>query len=115
MCSSDLALPEKYPTTTNYYKLLFNGELGFTKVAQFSSYPCLLPKRLPSNYLEATPPLRPNMLRLTQTNDCFAAIADDGAEEAVTVYDHPVVLIFKNTDKFTPEQIRTLLLKSKYQ
>jgi hypothetical protein len=109
------ALPEKYPTTTNYYKLLFNGELGFTKVAQFSSYPCLLPKRLPSNYLEATPPLRPNILQLTQTNDCFAAIADDGAEEAVTVYDHPVVLIFKNTDKFTPEQIRTLLLKSKYQ
>ena len=28
-----------YTITANYYKKLFNGELGFTKVAEFTSYP----------------------------------------------------------------------------
>lgn len=109
------ALPEKYPTTANYYRLLFAGELGFTKVAQFSSYPCLVPRRQQLSFIESSPPLRPSLFRLTQTNDCLLAIATDGAEEAVSVYDHPVVLIFKNTGRFTPEEIRRTLLELHYQ
>jgi hypothetical protein len=31
--------PEIYPLTTNYYKSLFDGSLGFQKVAEFTSYP----------------------------------------------------------------------------
>lgn len=32
-------LTEKYPVTSKYYKLLFNGSLGYKKVAEFSVYP----------------------------------------------------------------------------
>ncbi len=65
-------VPEKYPTTTQYYQSLFDGSLGFKKVAEFTSYPCF-------------PPLGKPWF-------CFN---DDGAEEAFTVYDHPKVMIFQ--------------------
>src|SRR3989344_5089665 len=35
-------LPEKYPITSHYYKLLFNNSLGYKKIAEFSSYPSIL-------------------------------------------------------------------------
>jgi hypothetical protein len=34
-------LPMRYPMTTRYYELLFAGELGFEKAAEFHSYPRL--------------------------------------------------------------------------
>ncbi|MBU2577223.1 glycosyltransferase family 39 protein [Patescibacteria group bacterium] len=64
--------PEYYPQTTKYYKNLFDGSLGFKKVAEFSSYPCF-------------PPFGKALF-------CFN---DDSSEEAFTVYDHPKVMIFK--------------------
>lgn len=64
--------PERcYPLTTEYYEQLFAGQLGFTKVADFTSRPTL-PKWLGS--LE---------------------IVDDNADESFTVYDHPHVIIFR--------------------
>lgn len=62
-------LPNRYPVTELYYKLLFNGQLGFSKVAQVTSYPTFL-----------------------------GISADDHlADETFTVYDHPKVMIFKKT------------------
>ena len=55
-----------FPQTTQYYQSLFDGSLGFHKIAEFSSYPCLF-------------------------NFC---LNDDSSEEAFTVYDHPKVIIF---------------------
>src|SRR5215212_2046949 len=62
-------LPERYPMTSEYYRMLFSGELGFELVKTFAS--------------------RPHFLGLE--------LNDDNAEEAFTVYDHPKVLIFKKT------------------
>ena len=61
-----------FSKTTLFYKSLFNGSLGFTKIAEFSSYPCLPSIGMPQFCLN-----------------------DDSAEEAFTVYDHPKVIIFK--------------------
>ena len=66
-------LPMRYPLTTKYYQWLFDGTLGFEKVAEFTS--------------------RPQLLGIQ--------IDDDNAEEAFTVYDHPKVLIFKKTAKYS--------------
>lgn len=60
-----------YPQTADYYQQLFNGSLGFVKVAEFAVYPSL------SIY----------DLRLT--------INDIAADESFSVYDHPKVMIFK--------------------
>jgi hypothetical protein len=58
-----------YPQTALYYKKLFNGELGFKKIAEFTVYPTI-----PFTSL---------------------AIIDQGADESFTVYDHPKIIIFK--------------------
>ncbi|MEN9407223.1 MAG: hypothetical protein RLZZ455_439 [Candidatus Parcubacteria bacterium] len=58
-----------YVRTTLYYQSLFNGLLGFKKIAEFSSYP--------------TVPI------------LGLRINDQGADESFTVYDHPIILIFK--------------------
>ena len=64
-------LPENkcYTVTANYYKDLFSEKLGYIKVAEFSNYP----------------------------NIFGFNINDQSADESFTVYDHPKVIIFKNT------------------
>jgi YYY domain-containing protein len=74
-------MPERYPMTTEYYRRLFAGELGFTHVATISSYPTLGPW----------------------------IINDDSAEEAFTVYDHPKVLIYKKDAGFSAQKAREIL------
>ncbi len=74
-------LPEKYPITSRYYKLLFSGQLGYSQIAEFSSYP--------------------NLFGLT--------INDDKSEETFQVYDHPKVIIFKNTRHFSSQTLKNIL------
>lgn len=62
-------VPEKYPITSKFYEDLFAEKLGFTKVAEITSYP--------------TVPI------------LNIKIPDDLADEVFTVYDHPKVLIYK--------------------
>lgn len=64
--------PRCYPLTTNYYRKLFKGDLGFMKIAEFTSYPRLC----------------------FSENSCFI-LPDDMADESFTVYDHPKIMIFK--------------------
>jgi hypothetical protein len=58
-----------YPRTATYYQKLFNHQLKFTKIAEFTDYP-----KVP-------------LLNIV--------IKDDNADESFTVYDHPKILIFK--------------------
>lgn len=74
-------LPLRYPLTIRYYELLLAEQLGFERVAEFSSYPRLF----------------------------GIAIPDQSAEEAFTVYDHPRVQIFQKTAAFDPDEVRRKL------
>ncbi|MFL5761404.1 MAG: DUF2298 domain-containing protein [Thermomicrobiales bacterium] len=74
-------IPERYPMTSEYYKMLFSGDLGFKQVKAFTNYPHLFGIR----------------------------VNDDSAEEAFTVYDHPKVLIFQKTDAFNRDAIEARL------
>ncbi len=60
-----------YTQTAAYYQKLFNGTLGFQKVAEFSVSPTIPLLNIPIN--------------------------DQGADESFTVYDHPKVMIFQKT------------------
>lgn len=75
-------LTKEYPLTSKYYRFLFSGRLGFEKVAEFSTYPCL-------GY-----PLR-----------CLVYLNDDAAEETFQVFDHPKIFIFKNSQRLSEAEI----------
>ena len=66
-------LPLRFPMTIRYFGALFDGSLGFRRVADFTSYPGLLGLSFP----------------------------DQGAEEAFSVYDHPRVQLFAKTPAYS--------------
>jgi 4-amino-4-deoxy-L-arabinose transferase-like glycosyltransferase/sugar lactone lactonase YvrE len=61
--------PEKFPLTNRYFYRLFAGDLGFTLIKDVASRPTLFGIGVP----------------------------DELADESFTVYDHPKVLVFRNT------------------
>lgn len=65
-------LKEKYPLLNNYYENLFSGRLGFEKVAEFNSFP-----------------------RVIFFGKKILEFPDEDAEETWTVFDHPVIRIYK--------------------
>jgi YYY domain-containing protein len=77
-------IPSVFPMSVAYYRTLFDGSLGFDLAGDFTSYPSLGPLRF----------------------------SDDRAEEQFTVYDHPRVLLFRKTKRFSRDAARKLLLAS---
>jgi YYY domain-containing protein len=69
--------PQKYPLTNNYFYQLFAGDLGYTLIYDHASRPGLFGIEFP----------------------------DELADESITVYDHPKVLIFENTGRLSAEAI----------
>ncbi len=74
--------PEKFPLTNRAFRLLFAGDLGFTLTKSFASRPSLFGLELP----------------------------DELADESLSVYDHPKILIFENRERLTASEIETRLL-----
>ncbi len=74
-------LPERYPIAVEYYRALFEGELGFELAVRFQSHP--------------------NLLGLS--------LDDSRAQEDFSVYDHPTVLIFRKADDFDEARARQRL------
>ncbi|EKE13982.1 MAG: tetratricopeptide TPR_4 [uncultured bacterium] len=66
-------LKQEYPILNKYYEDLFSGKLGFEKVAEFESFPKI-----------CWPP----------NNNCLV-FEDEQSEETWTVFDHPVIRIYK--------------------
>ncbi len=62
-------LPKRYPISTEFYRALFAGELGFVRQAEFTSYPGLFGLQ----------------------------VVDDAADESFTVYDHPKAIVWRKT------------------
>ncbi len=77
--------PARYPSTYLYFKYLFDGSLGFEKVAEFTNYPRLFGIEIP----------------------------DQGAEEAFSVYDHPKVTIWRKTAEYSHDRVMALLQPAK--
>lgn len=97
-------VPDKYPITAKFYQDVFDEKLNFKKVLEINSYPgFVIPFLKQCFYLGPT-----NFPYANQKNKWFEIdknceypgifLRDDIAEEAFTIYDHPKVLIFKNTN-----------------
>jgi YYY domain-containing protein len=105
--------PRRYPLTTEYYRRLFTGELGFKLVAAVETYPALGPFTFPDQETSQDLGLWPDPTRCPQAGvpQCRGLINVPlpPAEEAFSVYDHPRVLIFEKTPNFDPEKVRAIL------
>lgn len=69
-------LARTYPVLKKYYEDLFSGKSGFKLVAEFSSYP-----------------------RIQLFGKTILEFPDESAEETFTVFDHPVMRIYKKITK----------------
>jgi hypothetical protein len=78
-------LPGFFPVTANFYNALFNGKLGFKQIKEFHSYPTL------------------------QIGNFKLEFPDERAEETWSVFDHPVIRIFKKTQQLSLENYEKLL------
>jgi YYY domain-containing protein len=75
---------QKFPLSSNYFYLLFAGDLGYTLIYEVASRPGLLGFEFP----------------------------DELVDESFTVYDHPKVLIFRNDERLDEEELLARMLSS---
>jgi len=68
-------MPDTHPTTAKFYPLLWSGNLGFKKIAEFDSFPKIFNIK----------------------------INDEYAEETFTVFDHPHITIWKKINYYPKE------------
>jgi len=78
-------LPDQFPITANFYNRLFASQLGFQEVKIFTSYPQL---KIQGWKLE---------------------IPDEVGEETWSVFDHPVIRIYKKMIPKTKEEYELIL------
>lgn len=99
----------RYPLTSKYYKKIFTGDLGFTIAKDFVSRPALaIPIPICFNPFPLTK-YSSLSASITRCNNQNIEFIDDFAEESFTVYDHPKVLIFKNTKHLSSEEIFNII------
>lgn len=98
-------LPWRFPMTNRYYEALIGGELGFELAADFYRFPQLGPfvfndQEMPQQLVRNTN---------TQGTPPGIEVPYPKAEEAFSVYDHPRVLIFRKTERFSRTQAEAIL------
>jgi hypothetical protein len=87
-------MPERYPRTAQYYKRLFEGDLGLEPVACFSRFPHLGPFVLAD---DPTVGLGFDLPELCSPEGHWV-LRTGQLDESFVVYDHPQVLVFKSAD-----------------
>ena len=97
-------LPDEYPQSAAFLRLLFSGDLGYRVERSFSSYPSLAGFELrddPYGRAGLPDPVR------TEDNEPGRVIGLNlgYADENVIGYDHPQALVFRNVDRLTTGEI----------
>ncbi|MBI4313115.1 MAG: glycosyltransferase family 39 protein [Chloroflexi bacterium] len=101
--------PDRYPYSSAYYHALFRGDLGYELAAGFSRYPSLLGVAfIDDPFTRAGIPTPAGLGRQKTLLTLRLGYADN---DAIT-YDHPLVLVFRNTGGLTAEQITERILKA---
>lgn len=96
-------LPELYPLSSQYYHLLFSGELGYEPVYVSGRSPRLGPLSLwPDRFEHAriTPPPTARAFL-----EAIPRLSLGYADESFTVYDQPLVIVFANTGRLSLEEM----------
>lgn len=88
-------IPMRFPMSIKFYDAMFKGELGFELAEDFTGYPRLGSFEIADQNLPFYN--APKFLNELE------------AEESFHVYDHPAVLIFRKTDKYSSAKTADLL------
>ena len=103
-------LPERYPVSTEYYRLLFDGGLGYELAEAMSSYPRLAGVSFVDDSLARTDLATP--AAIVAARDAPIVLDLGWADESFSVYDHPLGLVFENVARLDAEAIRGAILEA---
>ena len=99
-------LSERYPLSSQYHQLLFDGKLGYEPVFVNTRMPNILGFNFyPDSF--GWPRLRPSSL-VADYLTTFRGINGGRFDESFTVYDQPLVIIYKNSEKLTAAEMELL-------
>ena len=101
-------LPDQYPQSSAFLRLLFAGDLGYRLEQSFSSYPALAGFVLrddPYGRAGLSPPARVEDDRAARPLKFGLNLGY--ADENVIGYDHPQVLVLRNVDRLSASEIRS--------
>ena len=99
-------LPERYPVTSAYYRLLFGGELGYQLANVETAYPNLAGVTLVDDTYERPGLPTPEGQETPPGLNFNLGYAD----ESFSAYDHPMGLVFENVERFDADTIRDRIL-----
>jgi hypothetical protein len=100
-------LPDRYPLSSQYYNLLFNGQLGFEVAYVGTRMPNVL-----GFYLKPDSFTWPGLAPPDEVADYFSGLTGPNwgrFDESFTVYDQPLVIILKNEGELTLDEMTALL------
>ncbi len=97
-------LPERYPDSLAYYRLLFSGALGYELVEYEATYPELLGVSFVDDTFGRPGLPAPGALRAFSPSPVSLGLGY--ADESFTVYDHPKVMVFRNTQRLSAQAIQ---------
>ncbi len=100
-------LPDRYPLTSRYYQLLFSGNLGYRLERSFTSYPELLGVAFVDDTFGRA--ALPEPQAPSSASSAPVSLNLGYADENVTNYDHPRVLLFRNEEKLSHGDLVKLL------
>ncbi len=102
-------VPERYPLTSNYYRQLFSGNLGYHLERSFTSYPQLLGVAFVDDTYGR--PGLPEPEALVEEEHAPVSLDLGYADENVINYDHPKVLLFRNQNRLSFNETFRLLVE----
>ena len=100
-------LPELYPVSKEYYRLLFSGELGYELVDLQASYPKLFGVSLVDDTFSR--PGVPEPAMAGSLGGPKRPLDLGFADESFTVYDHPKVMVLENRRRYDAETMQQMI------
>ena len=101
-------MPWRYQAASEYYRAIFDGRMGFELIGEWTSFPRLGPFTFDNNEMPETL-VRPADYLGKREGEIMVPYPK--AEETFSVYDHPRVLIWKKTAKYSTENATRILTK----
>ena len=93
----------QYPISASYYDSLFNEKLGYSLIKSFTQYPEIAGIHFQHDTFSINN--IPTPIGFPTNDDSGVYLNLGYGDNDIVNYDHPVVLIFENTQKYKPDRI----------